>query len=82
MTKRRVKPVEVESKSEEQSNKVKLTRIIKDTQSAYYIYDPNEATIEVDSLDGLQVDMVSLRVKVGLELGVYAYLIKGEYYIQ
>lgn len=81
MVKRRVKPVEVELKAEEQSNKVKLIRIIKQDGANYYVFHPKDETLEM-SVDGIEPEIIVLWYNEGLVLEKEAYRIEGKYYVQ
>ena len=80
MTKRRVKPVEVELKAEEQSNKVKLIRIIKQDGANYYVFHPKDETLEM-SVDGIEPEIIVLWYNEGLSLEKEAYKIEGKHYV-
>ena len=80
MTKRRVKPVEVELKAEEQSNKVKLTRIIKQDGANYYIFHPKDEALEMN-IDGIKPEIIVLWYNEGLSLEKEVYKVNGKYYV-
>ena len=81
MTKRRVKvEKEIELKAEEQSNKIKLTRIIKQDGANYYVFHPKDETLEMN-VDGIEPEIIVLWYNPELALEKEAYKIENKYYL-